>query len=68
LRQGREIEFYYRDKKYSFSHNEDGYYITEYNNDNFQSFDSPENLITNGTISGKFIRDIWKDVIIDVLF
>lgn len=68
LKQGREIEFYLNNKKYSFSNNQDGWYITEYDNPDYQSFANTEELLANGTINGRPIKEVWKDVVIDILF
>lgn len=68
LRQGREIEFYFSGKKYSFSNNNDGCYITEYNNPIDQAFKTPDELIEKGTIDGHSIKEIWDSVVIDIIF
>lgn len=68
LSQGREVEFYYNNKKYSISNNHDGVYLTEYHNPVHQDFKTDTELLENGKIQGLSIRDIWDDVIIDVLF
>ncbi|MCL2020235.1 MAG: hypothetical protein FWG70_10835 [Oscillospiraceae bacterium] len=68
LKRGHEVEFSYSDKEYSFSHNEEGWYITEYNNPDYQTFKTANDLLLNGKINGVSIENIWGDVVIDAIY
>lgn len=63
-----EIEFYYNEKKYSISYNGEGWYLTEYGNDVYQSFKSSNELLQNATIDNKSSKEIWKKVIVEFVF
>ena len=67
LQQGREVEFFYNGKKYSFSHGE-YWWLTEYHNPIYQEFKAVDDMLTHGIIEGKSIKNIWDDVKIDCLF
>ena len=68
LGQGREIEFCYNNNRYSFSHNSKGWYITEYNNSDYQTFKTSEELLKRGAIDEKPIAMIWPNVTIEAVF
>ena len=68
LRQNREIEFFYGNNKYSISNNVNGYYLTEYGKQDYQTFHTIDDLLANGMIANQPIHNVWKDVIIDVIF
>ncbi len=63
-----EIEFYYNEKKYSISYNSEGWYLTEYGNEEYQSFKSSNELLQNANIDNKSLKEIWKKVIVEFVF
>ena len=67
LQQGREVEFFYNEKKYSFNHSHVGWHLTEYYNIS-QDFKNVKDMLKYGRIEGKSIKKIWDDVEIDCLF
>lgn len=68
LKIGHEVEFLYNNRKYSISHNADGWYLTEFFMENYQSFDSYEELLEKGTINQMRLEEIWNDVIVKTIF
>ena len=68
IKQNRELHFYYCNKQYSISNNKNGWYLTEFNNPVYQTCDDGETLIKYGKIEGNFLKDIWDDIEIEVVF
>ncbi len=58
---GHEIEFTYKGKRYIALNAEEGFGLGE-NNNECSYYKSPEELIKNGEIDGKSLKDIWNDV------
>jgi hypothetical protein len=65
---GHELHFYYGKEKYSISYNHEGWYLTQYGNEEDQAFMNSEELLEKATIDNKSLEEIWKDIIIDVIF
>jgi len=68
--EGREIEFYYENNKYSISVCRDGiWYLTKYgDHENAQEFKSSMDLIHNATIDNILIKEICENFEIDVIY
>ncbi|TKI56599.1 hypothetical protein E8L90_14610 [Brevibacillus antibioticus] len=64
---GREIHFLYEGKEYSISHSSRGSHLCEFYQDDY-TFSTREELLTNGTIAGKNVRDIWPHVEVTAIF
>ncbi|MBN6188298.1 hypothetical protein JQN58_15680 [Aneurinibacillus sp. BA2021] len=64
LHQGHEFDFFYQSYKYAISYGTGKKrYFTKYGDaDNFQSFDTVEELLENLRIDNKTIKEIWKDI------
>ncbi|MCU6793516.1 hypothetical protein OB236_15530 [Paenibacillus sp. WQ 127069] len=67
LDNGHETHFKYLGKEYSISHNSRGTYLSEFNGD-YQSFTDHIELLKKGMIDGKYLKDIWNDVEVTIIF
>ena len=65
---GHEVEFYYNQKKYSISHNDKGWHLTEFGESDYQSFQDSEELLEKATIKNKRLFKIWYDVKVESVF
>lgn len=68
LLMGREVEFYYKDDKYSISNNKEGWYLTKFYSGKDQAFKTVEELLEYGRIDSKKIEEIWEKVKVDTIF
>ncbi|MCM3360233.1 MULTISPECIES: hypothetical protein [unclassified Psychrobacillus] len=60
---GHEVEFSYRGEKYSISRNENGWFLTKYNDiDTVQKYNDSEEVLEKGILDSKNIRLIWSEV------
>lgn len=62
LRMGREIEFLYKDTRYSISTNKEGWYLTAFGEEFYQAFNTVEELLEKALIEGRFLKEIWDKV------
>jgi hypothetical protein len=65
---GHEIEFLFSNKKYSFSNNESGWFLTVFGEEQYQSFCSVSSLLEQARIEGKSIEEIWIYVNVTSIF
>jgi len=65
---GHEIEFTHLNCDYSISHNDQGWHLYCVDTGNNQSFKDVGDLLNNGKILGKSLRDIWNSVNIRSIF
>ena len=63
-----EIEFEYNGINYFKSSDEKGYYIWCQKDKSFQYYSSPEELLQKGTLQGKLLKNLWKNIIIQFIF
>ena len=68
LELGREIDFLYNGKKYSFSHSEEKWYLTEYDTHLEQEFNSYQEMLNGAIVDSKCFSDICEDIIIDWVY
>ncbi|WP_055666121.1 hypothetical protein [Desnuesiella massiliensis] len=59
---GGEVEFYYKDELYSISHNTQGWYLSKYGNQEYQTFKDCEDLLENAVIESRELSEIWDEV------
>lgn len=59
---GGEVEFYYKGELYSISHNNEGWYLSKYGDEQYQKFMDYEELLENAVIDSKKTREIWNEV------
>ncbi|GLH62947.1 hypothetical protein [Parageobacillus sp. G301] len=64
---GHEIHFVYKGQKYSISCSHDGWHLSEFYKD-YQTFRTHKELLENGTINGKYLKEIWNDVEVTEIF
>lgn len=50
---GGEVEFYYKGELYSISHNNEGWYLSKYGDEQYQKFMDYEELLENAVIDSK---------------
>ena len=62
LSYGEEYHFYYRNREYWISKNENGSYLTEVISGNTQKFRNSEELLRDARIEGHSILDIWEEI------
>lgn len=67
LKLGDEIEFKYKNKKYSINCGQKNWYLTEYYSVN-QEFSDTNELLKYGRIDGKTIKEVWNDVEVTAIF
>lgn len=63
-----EIEFDYNGTNYFKSSNDKGYYIWCEKDNSFQYYSSPKELLKKGTLEGKPLRELWKEIHIKFIF
>lgn len=64
---GHELHFKYRGKEYSISHNREGSYFSEFYGD-YQTFIDHNELLQKGSIGGRYLKDIWDDIEVTIIF
>ncbi|AZU62485.1 hypothetical protein [Neobacillus mesonae] len=67
IKMGHEIEFSYKGKIYGTLNVKEGFGLGE-NNKEFVFYKNPQELLDNGTINGKKLKDIWDKVEIITIF
>lgn len=65
---GHELDFFYEGQKYSISANESGWFLTRYNDQTDQSFETYDDLLQNATIDSKHLKEIWDQIVIDYIY
>jgi hypothetical protein len=65
---GHEIEFYYKGNKYSITHNNTGWFLSQFNSEEYQSFTNYENLLKHAKIELKTLKEIWSDIKLESIF
>ncbi|ASJ54181.1 hypothetical protein BP422_11870 [Brevibacillus formosus] len=67
LSMGREIEFFFKDVRYSICNTPNGWILSEFYGD-YQTYPSSSELLQNATIDGFNLKQIWDQVDIDIIF
>ncbi|MFC6226819.1 hypothetical protein ACFQI7_03290 [Paenibacillus allorhizosphaerae] len=67
LGMGREIEFLYKNSKYSITNTPNGHVFSEYNS-NFNTYQTIEELIKRTRIDNKNLKELWEEITIDCIF
>ena len=65
---GRELEFEIEGKEYFISCDKSKKYVSLWNNQNVQSFNSVDELIENATIENSSFLSLWEKSTIQTLF
>lgn len=69
---GRAIDFYYKGHKFFISNavieNKRRWFLSKFGDHSYQSFDTVDQLLRDGTIYDRHIKDIWSEVEIDTVF
>lgn len=65
---GRELEFSLYGKKYFISCDKSQKYVSLWDNQNEQSFNSVEELIENAVISNSALLSVWPEIQIETIF
>lgn len=65
---GRELEFSLHGKRYFISCDKSQKYVSLWNNQNEQSFNSVEELIENAVISNSTLLSVWPEIQIEIIF
>lgn len=68
IERGRELEFSYNGGGYFISRSRAQRFVSLWDRQNEQSFDSVEELIENAVIGNQSLMSVWKDVNIETLF
>ena len=68
LSNGRELEFSLYGKKYFISCDKSSKYVSIWDNQNEQSFDSIEELVENAVVSDFTLISIWPEIQIETIF
>lgn len=68
IERGRELEFSYNGREYFISRSRAQRFVSLWDRQNEQSFDSVEELIGNAVIGNQSLMSVWKDVNIETLF
>lgn len=63
-----EIEFVCNDINYFKSQDDNGYYIYCDRDKSYQHYSSPEELLKNGVLEGKHLRELWKKIHIKFIY
>lgn len=63
-----EIEFDYNGTNYFKSSNDNEYYIWCEKDNSCQYYSSPEELLKKGTLEGKPLKELWKEIHIQFIF
>lgn len=62
LSYGEEYNFFYNNHEYWISKNSKNHFLTDVEKQITQEFDSSDSLLSEGTVEGKHIKDIWDEI------
>ncbi len=69
IRLGREVEFIFRDDRYSITNTPEGWqFMKYYDYDTLQVYDDEEDFLQNANINSKPLKEIWNEIKIDIIF